>query len=98
MNCPKCRTKMVEQKDDTPEGIEYKYYKCEQCGEEIVDLKQLHEVAQSYHEMKRYTAKVSRWGESLAIRIPKELTEKYGMRQNEEVTLVSEKRAIKIVA
>lgn len=98
MNCTKCEGKMAEKKDKTPEGVEYKYFECNKCGEEIVDIKQLHEVAQTYREMKKYTAKISKWGESLAMRIPKELVKKYSLKQNEEVTLVPEKNAIKVVA
>ena len=98
MNCPKCKSKMVEKKDKTPEGVEYKYHKCSKCKEEIVDMKQLHSVAQQYREMKKYTATISKWGESLAIRMPKELAKKYNLKQNEQVTLVPEKNAIKIVA
>lgn len=98
MNCPKCGKKMAGGKDKTPEGFEYRYSKCKACGEEIVNMKQLYEVAQKYRKMKKYTAKISKWGESLAMRIPKELVEKYGLKQNEEVTLVEEKKAIKIVA
>jgi len=30
------------------EGVGYKYYKCQSCGEEIVDMKQLHQVAEKY--------------------------------------------------
>lgn len=98
MNCPKCKGKMVERKGSTPEGVEYKYSKCRKCGEEIVDMKQLHSVAQKYREMKRYTAKISKWGESFALRIPKELVKQYELKQNEDVTLVPEKKGIKIVA
>ena len=98
MNCPKCGNKLVEKKDKTPEGVDYLYSKCTNCGEEIVSMKQLHEVAQHYREMKKYTAKISKWGDSLAMRIPKELTKKYNLKQDEEVTLVPEKNAIKIVA
>ena len=98
MNCPKCGKRMVKGKDKTPEGFEYSYSKCSACGEGIVDMKQLHEVAQKYRKMKKYTAKISKWGESLAMRIPKELAQKYGLKQNEEVTLIEEKKAIKIVA
>ena len=98
MNCPKCGNSMIEKKDKTPEGVEYAYSQCSKCGEEIVDMQQLHAVAQSYREMKNYKAKISKWGESLAMRIPKELVKKYGLKQNEDVLLVPEKNAIKIVA
>ncbi|MBN2067327.1 MAG: AbrB/MazE/SpoVT family DNA-binding domain-containing protein [Candidatus Diapherotrites archaeon] len=89
---------MAEKKGTTPEGFEYVYFKCKKCGEEIVDMKQLHSVAKKYREMKKYTAKISKWGESLAMRIPKDLVEQYDLKQNEDVTLLPEKKGIKIVA
>lgn len=89
---------MLAKKGKTPEGVEYDYSQCGKCGDAIVDMSQLHAVAQKYRVMKRYTAKISKWGESLAMRIPKELVEQYGLKQNEEVTLVPEKKAIKIIS
>ncbi len=50
--CSECNGEMAEKSDKTPEDIEYKYYKCGKCGEEIVDMKQLHNVAEKYRIMK----------------------------------------------
>ena len=44
--CSECKGKMNEMTSTTPEGITYKYYRCKQCGEEIVDMKQLHSVTE----------------------------------------------------
>jgi len=33
MKCIKCSGKMTEKKDATPEGVEYRYYQCNKCGE-----------------------------------------------------------------
>ena len=96
-NCSECKVKMIELNDKTPEGVEYHYFKCEKCGEEIVNMKQLHDVAQVYREMKKYRAKVSKWGMSLGVRIPKELVEKYHFKDNEEITIIPEKEGIKII-
>ena len=98
MKCTKCSGKMTEKTDTTPEGFEYKYYKCSECGEEIVTMPQLHEVAGKYRTMKKYSAKLSKWGESIALRIPKELAKSYGLKEDEEVSLIPEKKAIRIVA
>ena len=91
--CSKCE----ELKTKTPEGVEYSYYRCKNCGEEIVDMKQLHNVAQKYRVMKKYSAKLSKWGLSLGLRIPKELVERYKLKSNEEVTIVPEEKGMKIV-
>jgi hypothetical protein len=88
---------MKELKAKTPEGVEYHYFKCSKCGEEIVDMKQLHNVAQKYREMKRFHAKISKWGMSLGLRIPKELVKKYRMNDKEEVTMVARKEGIMII-
>ncbi len=95
--CSDCKGKMIELKDKTPEGVEYNYFKCDKCGEEIVNMKQLHDVAQIYREMKKFHAKVSKWGMSLGVRIPKELVEKYNFHDNEEVTIIPEDTGIKII-
>ncbi len=52
--CSECSGKMKEAKGNTPEGVEYSYYKCEKCGEEILDMKQLHNVANTYRDMKKF--------------------------------------------
>ena len=95
--CTECSGQMVELSDKTPEGVTYSYFKCKKCGEEIVDMKQLHNVAQVYREMKRFNAKISKWGMSLGIRIPKELVEKYNFKDNAKVTMIPEKEGIKII-
>ena len=40
--CSECKGKMKELRAKTPEGVGYKYFKCNKCKEEIVDMKQLH--------------------------------------------------------
>ncbi len=95
--CSECKGKMIEKKDKTPEGVEYKFYKCSKCGEEILDMKQLHNVAKKYRTMKKYHAKLSKWGLSLGVRIPKELVTKYGLSDDEEVSIIPEKKGILII-
>ena len=94
--CSECKGNMKEHKAKTPEGIAYKYYKCPECGEEIVDMKQLHAVADKYRELKKYHAKLTPWGKSLGLRIPNELVKKYNFKG--EVILIPEKKGIRIVA
>ena len=77
--------------------VEYSYFKCGHCGEEIVDMNQLHSVAQKYREMKRFNAKISKWEMSLGMRIPKELVKKYNLKEDEEVTILPEKEGMKII-
>jgi DNA-directed RNA polymerase subunit RPC12/RpoP len=95
--CSECGKQMEEKEGSTPEGISYNYYKCSECGEEIVNMRQLHEVAEQYRAIKLYHAKVTRWGQSLGVRIPKELVTKYHFKANDEVVLIPEKNSIKIL-
>ena len=95
--CAECSGTMQQLKAKTPEGIEYNYYKCKKDGEEIVDMKQLHEVAESYRILKKYNVKLSKWGLSLGIRIPKDLVEKYKLKKEKEVFIIPEKTGIRII-
>ncbi len=96
--CAECRGEMKELSAKTPEGVSYSYFKCSSCGEEIVDMKQLHSVAEKYRVMKKYSAKLSQWGLSLGLRIPKELVAKYNLKREKEVIMVPEKEGIRIIA
>lgn len=95
--CSECKSELKEFTAKTPEGVEYTYFKCGKCGEEILDMKQLHNVAEKYREMKRFHAKISRWGMSLGVRIPKELVQKYKFKDNEEVMIIPEDSGIKVI-
>lgn len=95
--CSECRGKMEDKKGKTPEGLIYSYYKCRKCGEEIVDMKQLHQIAKKYKLMKKYHVKLNQWGLSLGIRIPKEIIKKYHFHKNEEATIIPEKEGILII-
>jgi len=95
--CFKCNSGMIQLKDKTPDNVEYEYYRCRKCGNEILNMNQLHKVAEKYRKMKQYHAKVSKWGQSLGLRIPKELVKKYGFKRNKEVRLIPDKRCIKIM-
>jgi hypothetical protein len=95
--CSECNGIVKKFKTKTPEGVEYSYFRCNKCGEETVDMKQLHKVAEKYRVMRKYQAKLSKWGLSLGVRIPKELVREYGLTDNKEVNLIPEKTGIKIV-
>ncbi len=95
--CSECNGKMKELIAKTPEGVNYNYFKCEKCGEEIVAMKQLHNVAQKYREMKEFHAKISKWGMSLGLRIPKELVKRYHLKDEEKVAIIPEKEGMRII-
>ena len=95
--CSACRGNLKELRSSTPEGFGYRYFKCSKCGEEILDMKQLHNVAQKYREMKRYQAKISRWGMSLGMRIPKELVKRYHLKDDGKVSIIPEDNGMRII-
>ena len=95
--CSECNGEMKELVNKTPEGIEYNYFKCTKCGEEILNMNQLHNVAEKNRTMKNYHVKLTKWGLSLGIRIPKEVVEKYKLKDNEEVVLIPDGKGIKLI-
>ena len=46
--CTECGGLMRQLKAKTPENVDYNYYKCKNCGEEIINMKKMHEVAKRY--------------------------------------------------
>src|SRR3989338_7266307 len=95
--CAECRGEMRELSAKTPDGVAYSYFKCGKCGEEVLSMSQLHVVAGKYREMRRYHAKLSKWGQSLGLRIPKELAKRYNFKNEKGVTIVPEEGGIKII-
>ena len=51
-----CKKSMKQLSAKTPNGVPYTYWVCEMCKVEILDTKQLHEVAQKYRTMKKHNA------------------------------------------
>jgi hypothetical protein len=80
-----------------PDGIAYYYWRCTKCGEEVLGMKELHEVAERYRKMRTYSAKLTKWGLSLGLRIPAELVRKYKLKNKEELKLVPEEKGFRVV-
>jgi len=53
MKCPVCQKEKMEKKKDVmeQEGIDFEAYKCPECGEEIMDMKQLKILAGKYRKL-----------------------------------------------
>lgn len=92
-----CGGKITLRKGKTPEGVDYRYFRCDKCNEEFLDMEQLNEVAEKYRLMKKVHTKIGRWGLSLGVRIPKDLAKEYNLKENKEITLIPEKKSIRIV-
>lgn len=50
--CSNCGGKITEKIAKIGEAVNYKYFKCRYCKEEILDMKQLHNVAKKYKNIK----------------------------------------------
>ncbi|HLD15021.1 MAG TPA: hypothetical protein VJB94_00375 [Candidatus Nanoarchaeia archaeon] len=50
-----------------------------------------------YRAVKRYSVKLSKLGLSLGLIIPKDLIKRYKLKEEDEVTIVPEKKGIKIL-
>jgi predicted RNA-binding protein with EMAP domain len=95
--CFECNKIMKEMESETPEGIKYCYFRCENCGEEVVDMRQLHDIAQEYRKMKKFSVRISKWGTSLGLRIPKELTKRYNLKESDEVIIVPDDKCLRVI-
>ena len=95
--CTECSGLMQELKAETPEGVGYNYFKCTECGEEIVDMQQLHNVAEKYRKIKTYYAQISKWGLSVGFRFPKEIAQKYHFKPSSKVKIIPEKEGLRII-
>jgi len=99
MKCPICNKGVMERKLDIMEedGIEFEAYKCSKCGEEIMDMKQLNVLATKYRKLR--SAKevtFAKWGNSIAVRIPKNLADEYNIKSGKQGLLTKSKKGIEI--
>ncbi|MBI4140206.1 AbrB/MazE/SpoVT family DNA-binding domain-containing protein [Candidatus Woesearchaeota archaeon] len=99
MKCPVCKGNMSVVKDVMPkEKVGFEAYKCENCGEELVNMAQLKSLAQKYRELRRAKdVRFAKWGNSLAIRIPTELVDELGIHEGMHALIRKEKEALKIM-
>lgn len=75
MNCPYCKVKMEKIRDlFGAEQIEYDLFRCPRCKEGYLSMEQLKELGEK-HKAWRKASKTtfSKWGNSWALRIPKQM-------------------------
>src|SRR3989344_3729124 len=99
MKCHKCNIELLERADVSGKDLlEYKYWHCPKCKDEFLDMGQLHEVAEKERALRRAEkAKFSKWGNSVALRIPKALAKAFKIAPGKTALLMREKNAIKLV-
>ena len=80
------------------ECIEFEAFKCRSCGEEIMDMKQLRNLAQHYRKLRKAKEIIfAKWGNSLAVRIPSEIAEAYNITSGSQGILTKDKGGIRII-
>ena len=100
MKCPVCQKGKMEKKKDIMEqdGIGFESYKCSECGEEIMTMKQLKILAGKYRKL-RHAKDITfaKWGNSIAVRIPSDIADEYNISAGKHGTLTKDKEGIKII-
>lgn len=96
--CADCGNKMIEKIETDINSVPYRYWSCEKCGREVLDMGQLHQTATIYKKLKNaYPAKVSKWGTSLAVRIPKKIISEQKIKEGDRFRFLKEKNGIRLV-
>ncbi len=100
MKCPICNKGEMEKIKDTikQDGIEFEAFRCKSCGEEIMNMNQLKSLAQKYRKLRK-TKEItfSKWGNSIAIRIPSDIANEYHIKSGKHGILTKDKEGIKII-
>lgn len=99
MKCPYCKRKMRTVQDVMPrERIEFEAYNCDKCGEELMDMKQLGALAEKYRQLRKAKdTRFAKWGNSIAIRIPREIAGELGIKEGTQALIKKEKEGLKII-
>lgn len=98
--CPLCnKGKLRPVREAMPvDGVEYEALQCIRCGESIMTMGQLDVLADKYRKLRRAKEiTFSKWGNSLAMRIPCEIATEYHLSIGSQGLLVKEKKGIKII-
>jgi DNA-directed RNA polymerase subunit RPC12/RpoP len=94
--CVECGNLMNLSRGTYEDGIEYDYWKCSKCDNEILTMDQLKDLA--VRERKAHAVKISKWGTAVAIRIPKSIAQTYNLVPGKEATIIPEKTGFKVVS
>lgn len=80
------------------DGIGFEAFKCASCGEEIMNMSQLKSLASKYRTLRKAKEIIfSKWGNSIAVRIPSEIAEEYHITAGKEGLLTKDKQGIRII-
>ena len=90
---------MKKKKDCFKEdNIEYEYLQCSKCNEEILTMKQLKVLAGKYRKLRKAKeVTFAKWGNSLAVRIPREIVEELKIKEGKQGLMTKDKEGIRII-
>ena len=90
---------MVKVKDIIEQdGIDFEAFKCSSCGEELLDMNQLKSLAGRYRNLRKAKdITFAQWGNSIAVRIPRDIADEFKITSGKHGILKKEKDGIKIV-
>src|SRR3989338_947723 len=100
MKCPVCQKGSMEKKKGIMEqdGIEFEAFKCPDCGEEIMTMKQLKVLAGKYRKLRdARDITFAKWGNSIAVRIPSNIAEEFKISAGKHGILTKDKEGIRII-
>jgi len=100
MKCPTCNKGKMERIKDViwEDGVEFEAFRCNLCGEEIMDMKQLQVLATKYRKLRKAKEiKFAKWGNSIAVRIPSDIISEYHIKAGKQGILTKDKDGIKII-
>ena len=76
-------------------GIVYEAYQCEKCNEVVLDMGQAEAYMKAAEKAKEVT--FSTWGQSLAVRIPKDLVQALHLKPKDKAKIIAEKDGFRIL-
>ena len=100
MKCSVCQKGSIKKIKDIIEqdGIGFEAYKCLNCGEEILTMKQLKALAGKYRKLRQAKdITFAKWGNSIAVRIPSDIVDEYNISAGKHGTMTKDKEGIKII-
>ena len=98
--CPICKKGNLKPvREAMPfDGVEYEALQCSRCRESIVTMGQLEDLAEKYRKLRKAKeVTFAKWGNSLAVRIPRDMVAAYKLSSGKHGLLVKGKKGIMII-
>ena len=99
MKCPMCGKGTMQMHKDSikQDNVDFDALKCDNCGEEIVTMHQLKQLAGKYRELRKSKeVTFAKWGNSIAVRIPQDIVQELGISEGKKGFLMKSKKGLKI--